>query len=161
MVSIVQYVDEENGSVVESISKIQERVGTVEDDIDDLNNNTIKTITDNYNTLTKTVSGTTQTIGEVQRTVTAQGESITKLETYITTDANGITIGKNTSDITGHFGNTSLDFMNGSSRVAWVDGEEQTLGALSVSLGSADTIENRWKLTVSEDGEHFRITRHN
>lgn len=161
MISVIQQIDYDNGAIIESIARVSERVTDVEEGLDDLENNTIKEITENYNTITKTVEGTTQTIGEIQRKVDGNTESIEKLETYITTDITGITIGNNQSAIKGHFGNSSLDFMDGDTRVAWVDGEEQTLGAKSVSLGSPDTVTNRWKLTVSEDGSHFRITRHN
>lgn len=161
MVSVIQQIDYDNGEIVEAIARVTERVEDVEEDVDDINNNKITTITENYNTIKQTVEGTEQTIGEVQRTVDGNTESITKLETYIHTGIDGITIGNNQSGITGHFGNSSLDFMDGDSRVAWVDGEEQTLGAKSVSLGSPDTVTNRWKLTVSDDGSHFRITRHN
>lgn len=161
MVSVVQYVDYENGQIIESIGRVSEKVDDVSDDLDSLKDGSIKTLQENYNTITQTVNGTTQTIGELTTKVNENGTSIEKLETYITTDLTGITIGDNQGDIKGHFGSTSLDFMNGSDRVAWVDGQEQSLGALSVSLGSSTTVTNRWKLTVSEDGSHFRITRHN
>ena len=161
MVSVIQQIDYENGEIVDAIARVTERVTEVEGDIDDINNVTIKEITENYNTIKQTVDGTEQTIGEVKRKTDGNTESIEKLETYITTDINGITIGNNQSGIVGHFGNSSLDFLDGDTRVTWIDGEEQTLGAKSVSLGSPDTITNRWKLTVSEDGSHFRITRHN
>ena len=161
MVSVTQYVDYENGEIKTTLASVQKKQSDMSDDLDYLENNTIATIQENYNNITQTVEGTKQTIGEVQRTVNGNTESTQKLETYITTDITGITIGDNQSDIKGHFGSTSLDFMNVEQRVAWVDGQEQTLGAMSVSLGSPDTLANRWKLTVSDDGEHFRITRHN
>lgn len=161
MVSVIQQVDTDNGEILRSIAEVKSIAEDTADALEDLENGTIKTIQENYNTISETVNGTTQTIGEIQRKVTANGEEITKLETYIQTGIDGITIGSNQSAIKGHFGNSSLDFMDGDTRVAWVDGEEQTLGARSVSLGSPDTVTNRWKLTVSEDGSHFRITRHN
>lgn len=161
MVSVSYEIDYENGEIRETLASVQKKANDTAEDLSNLENGTIKTIQENYNSITQTVNGTTQTIGEIQRKVDENGESITKLETYITTDITGITIGDNQGDIKGHFGSTSLDFMNGTQRVAWVDGAEQTLGAMSVSLGSPDTVTNRWKLTVSEDGSHFRITRHN
>ena len=86
-----------------------------------------------------------------------------QLSTWVTLDANGVTIGKSDSNIKGVFGNTSLSFVDENDvKHAWIDAEEG-LGATQITLGDPDpnNIQNRWRIFVSADGNHLRFTRHN
>lgn len=103
-----------------------------------------------------TANGINNTITSLQQT---QDGKWAELETYITLDANGITVGKSDSNIKGVFGNTSLDFVDEQGiRHAWVDADEG-LGGAKISVGDPNNAANRWKVTVSADGSHFHISR--
>lgn len=72
-----------------------------------------------------------------------------------------VTIGNSESEVRGVFTNTALEFKNKSDqRLAWLDSTDG-LGATSLSLGSASTVSNRWRIVVSDDGNHLTFTRHN
>lgn len=72
-----------------------------------------------------------------------------------------VTIGNSESEVRGVFTNTALEFKNRSDqRLAWLDSTDG-LGATSLSLGSASTVSNRWRIIVSDDGNHLTFTRHN
>lgn len=72
-----------------------------------------------------------------------------------------VTIGNSESEVRGVFTNTALEFKNKSDqRLAWLDSTDG-LGATSLSLGSASTVSNRWRIIVSDDGNHLTFTRHN
>lgn len=81
-------------------------------------------------------------------------------ETYITFDADGISIGKSDANIKSKFDNDSLLFVDQSDEVqAWLSTDEG-LGAKELSVGDPETITKRWRIIVSEDGTHMRFTRH-
>jgi len=115
----------------------------------------------NETQLTQTADGITATVTQLSSTVDAQGATIEELTTAVTVDINGVTVGKSNSDIKGVFGNSSLDFVNGNGdKLAWISAEDDGLGASQLSLGDPTLATNRWRIYVTADGKHLRMTRH-
>jgi len=110
--------------------------------------------------LEQTAEGINISIEQMQGDLDNAQDELNTIGTYINFDANGVTVGKSDSEVRGVFGNDSLDFVNQSEqRLAWIDATEG-LGATELSLGDPNTISNRWRVLVSEDGNGFIITRH-
>ena len=103
---------------------------------------------------------------------------ITDLENNVTNITNSIIIDPSNKLISIKSGedsmsmnltSSSLAFILGEiSRLAWLDSAEG-LGAPEISIGPPDTLENgewisnigqRWRITVSDDGTRFRVSRH-
>lgn len=101
---------------------------------------------------------------KVEETVNGETGLVTQvsnLNKVITLDANGVTVASENSNIKGVFGDSSLDFLDASNtRQAWIDTDEDGLGAKQLSLGDPDVPGNRWRIFTSADGNHLRMTRH-
>lgn len=111
--------------------------------------------------LEQTATSINATITSVQSDVDQNGAAIAELQTVITLDQNGVTVSASDSNIKGVFGASALEFQDADGVVhAWVSGEEDGLGASQLSLGDPDTPGNRWRIFVSDDGQHLRFTRH-
>lgn len=167
--SIVQRIDREMGSIRSTVSQVTEDVDGIKVEVSQLDQtaqNISQTVTEIQGDYVKQ-SAYNQDAENIQIQFTAMQEDVDKntsnldeLQTVITMNADGVTVGKNTSDIRGVFGNESLDFIDTSgTKLAWLSTKDG-LGATEVSIGDATTKNKRWRLIVSSDGSHFRITRH-
>lgn len=178
IVSVVSYVNTEIGEVSTTIESVESYI----DGINEIINTHTTQITANttaistkvsasevndiidgkgyeerFTEIEQTAEGITQTIGELAQTEDGRWEN---LETYISSTPAGVTVGKSNSDIRGVFGNTALNFYDrNDTLLAWLSALEG-LGAVELSVGDATQKSKRWRLIVSEDGNHFRITRH-
>jgi len=173
VVSVITTIDTELGEIQSTVNSLEGLADTVEQHTTQ--------ITQNANAITQKVSQSelddalneyvTQT--QLEQTADSLTLGITQaqssadnanaynqqLQTYITMDINGITIGKNDSDIRGQFTNTSLDFINGNDeKKAWVDADVG-LGGKSLALGDPTDIDKQWRFVVSDDGNVLSITR--
>ena len=176
---ITQYIDRELGEVGTRIETLEEGVST-----------NASAITQNAQQITLQVQALAQQIPDIvaeagyitstQLNITAEGIVGTinsyqeqqdgkwaKLETRIEFTPDGLIIGKQSdeddpgSKVKGVFSNTSLDFIDDQGhKLAWLDTDEG-LGATQVSLGDPNNSANRWRIFVSEDGDHLRFTRNN
>ena len=107
--------------------------------------------------LTQTAAGITAQINTLQATEDGHWQQITATFEFT---SDGLIIGKSTSAIKGIFDNQSLYFEDSEHRkMAWVNATDG-LGGTQLSLGDPNTISNRWRIAVSPDGDHLRITRH-
>lgn len=173
IISVVQTVNRELGSIsstvaqtTEDITGIKTAVSTLEQTAEEISQ-TVTRIEGDYVTqsaFNQTADNVQFQFSQVQDAVDSNTEGLATLQTGITLDNNGVTVGKSDSDIRGVFGNNSLDFLDTSdTRLAWLSTEDG-LGASEISIGdptnSALAKKKRWRLIVSEDGYHFRITRH-
>lgn len=105
--------------------------------------------------------GITATITSEVSSALDGNEQIQLVKTNITADQNGITIGKSNSQIHGTFANNGLYFeTQNDTTVAWVDGENQTMGANELQIGDATQANKRWRVFATSDGAHLRFTRH-
>ena len=105
-----------------------------------------------------TANGINATIDSVRQTEAGHWEQI---QTVFEFTSAGLIIGKSGSIIKGIFDNDSLDFVDDQGhRLAWVDANDG-LGGSQLSLGDYNYPDNRWRIFVTEGGEHLRITRHN
>lgn len=160
--SIVQRVDEEVGVISTTISQVTEDIDGITTNISNLTQTA-----ENLTTSVTTIEGDyvkqstfEQNAEQVQLQFSEVNDDIDEMHTYITFDTNGVTVGKADSDIRGIFGNDSLDFVDSSdTKLAWLSTTEG-LGATELSIGDATQSNLRWRLTVSADGSHFRISRH-
>lgn len=144
MISIVQKVDEEIGSISVTIGEVQEDITGV---------------SESFSTFQESFDGTVTTI--VKRETDELGNRVEELETAVEVGIDGITITMSDSDIRAFFGAHSLVFLDGSdTKVAWIDATTSTFGAAELSVGDPSQISRRWRLFATEDGDHFRITRH-
>ena len=169
IVSVVQRIDREVGSISQTVSSVTETLEGVIVDVSNITqtaeeiSQTVTRIEDDYVTQSAYNQDAEQiqaTFSSVQDAIDETQDGLETLQTVITLDANGVTVGKSDSDIRGVFGNNSLDFIDSSdTRLAWLSTEDG-LGATEISIGDATTKNKRWRLIVSEDGSHFRITRH-
>lgn len=166
---ITQYIDREVGEIGSIITNIENEVTAntsaiiqnAEAITQKVSSTDLSNILDSY----VTTSELQQTADSLTATFTtiANQEVENQLSTWVTLDANGVTIGKSDSNIKGVFGNTSLSFVDENDvKHAWIDAEEG-LGATQITLGDPDpnNIQNRWRIFVSADGNHLRFTRHN
>ena len=148
----------------EAITSLASRTTSIEESYIDSNGVENILATHDYvnsTQLQQTADGITATVTQLSSTVDSQGATLDELTTAVTVDINGVSVGKSNSDIKGVFGNSSLDFVNGNNdRLAWVSAEDDGLGAAQLSLGDPTSAANRWRIYVSEDGQHLRITRH-
>ena len=108
-------------------------------------------------TITQTATNLNVSISQVQTDVNNVTE---RLETYFDFTQDGLTIGKNTSDIRAKLDNNSLDFIDKNNvKHAWLDTEDG-LGANSIALGSSTDVSKRWKIVTDSTGNFLRFTRH-
>lgn len=162
IISVVQKVDREIGQVTTTISQVTEDIDGVKTSVSNLTqtaenlSTSVTAIEEDY------VKQSTyqQNAEQVQLQFSQVNADIDEMHTYITFDQNGVTVGKNDSNIRGVFGNDSLDFVDSSNTtLAWLSTSEG-LGATELSVGDATQSNLRWRMTVSTDGSHFRISRH-
>lgn len=148
----------------EAITSVASRTTSIEESYVDENGVENILATHDYvnsTQLQQTADGITATVTQIQSTVNDQGATLEELTTAVTVDINGVTVGKSNSDIKGVFGNSSLDFVNGNGdRLAWISAEDDGLGANELSLGDPTSAAKRWRIAVSDDAKHLRITRH-
>jgi hypothetical protein len=145
-------VEQHTSQITQNANAITQRVSKSELD-DTLNEYVTQT------QLEQTAEGLTLGITQAQNSADNANAYNQQLQTYITMDISGITIGKNDSDIRGRFTNTSLDFINGNDeRKAWVDADVG-LGGKSLALGDPTDIDKQWRFVVSDDGNVLSITR--
>lgn len=169
IVSVVQRIDREVGSISATVSQVTETLDGVIVDVSNVTqtaeqiSQTVTRIDGDYVTqsaFNQNADNVQFQFSQVQDAVDTNTEGLATLQTVITLDNNGVTVGKNDSDIRGVFGNSSLDFIDSSdTKLAWLSTEDG-LGATEISIGDATTKNKRWRLIVSSDGSHFRITRH-
>lgn len=170
---ITQYIDRELGEVgtiitdmqnniTANTSAIQQTAQEIILQVQALEQN-IPSIVENAGFVTSTqlqltADGLTATINSVAQTGNDRWEQI---ETRFEFTNDGLIIGKSNSAIKSVFDNDSLDFIDDQQRkLAWIDAEDG-LGGSQLSLGDADTSENRWRIFVSDSGDHLRFTRNN
>lgn len=169
IISVVQKVDREMGRVSTTVSQVTEDVNGVLVEMSQLDqtaqmiSQTVSQIQGDYvkqSAYNQDAENIQLQFSSVQDSISENKDTLDELQTVITLNADGVTVGKNTSDIRGVFGNESLDFIDSSNtKLAWLSTSEG-LGATEVSIGDATTKSKRWRLIVSSDGSHFRITRH-
>lgn len=160
--SIVQRIDEEVGEISTTVSKATEDIKGIKIDVSN-----VTQTAENLSASVTTIEGDyvrqstyEQNAEQVQLQFSQVDADLDEMHTYITFDSNGVTVGKNDSNIRGVFGNDSLDFVDSSdTKLAWLSTTEG-LGATELSVGDATQSNLRWRLTVSTDGSHFRISRH-
>ena len=142
---------------------------TAEDYTSKVSSFATKTDLNGYVTTTTYNSYINQTAKEITRGLQQQitnNEGLIKnieggVKVELVNNKTQVTIGNSESEVRGVFTNTALEFKNKSDqRLAWLDSTDG-LGATSLSLGSASTVSNRWRIIVSDDGNHLTFTRHN
>lgn len=162
IISVVQKVDREIGEVTTTISQVTEDIDGVKTSVSNLTQ-TAENLTSSVTAIEEDYvkqSTYQQNAEQVQLQFSQVNADLNEMHTYITFDSNGVTVGKNDSNIRGVFGNDSLDFVDSSNtKLAWLSTSEG-LGATELSVGDATQSNLRWRLTVSTDGSHFRISRH-
>lgn len=171
-------------SVEESVSGINEQITTINSNVSNITQTTqsIQTqvsqtqttletdyatkaeLSNTVNSLSTTIEQTAQditlTITDVQEIITAQGSQITTLETYIKATSRGLEIGRSNDDVKAVLGNSELAFYNNADqKLAWLNSDEG-LGASGLSIGSATTANQRWRIFTRQDGSHLTFTRH-
>ena len=110
--------------------------------------------------ITQSSTAINATISSIQTTVDENSQSIDEMHTYFTFASDGLTVGKNTSDIRGVFGNSSLDFIDKQNdKLAWLSTSEG-LGADMLAIGSTTDTSKRWKIITDSTGNYLRFTRH-
>lgn len=125
----------------------------------------IKTIIDRENgEFSRQISDLDGNLSELSQTVSSISGTVTDLNRNITENmdftADGLIISREGSDMKGVFGNSSLEFKDGNTTVAWIDGEEG-LGATEISVGDpTQPRTRRWRIFSTSDGSHLRFTRH-
>ena len=169
IVSVVQRIDREVGSISSTISQVTEDINGIKIDVSNVTQQadqiqqTVTHIEGDYVTqssYTQDADNIQMQFSSVQDSIDETQNELETFQTYINFDANGVTVGKSDSNIRGVFGNNSLDFIDSSdTRLAWLSTEDG-LGATEVTIGDPTTQNKRWRLIVSDDGSHFRITRH-
>ena len=174
IISFNQQIDVELGQFQQTITEINNNADSLQSQITQNKSNITTTVgrvttlennAGTYATKTEveqTESGIRTTISSIQAKQNELTATQDELAEYITIDQdlNGITIGKNTSDIRGQFTNDSLNFLNANDvLLAWLSASEG-LGAIKLSVGNAITKNQRWNITTSTDGSHLRFTRH-
>lgn len=160
--SIVQRIDADMGEISTTISQVTEDINGIQTNVSNLTQTA-----ENLTTSVTAIEGDyvrqstyEQNAEQVQLQFSQVNADLNEMHTYISFDANGVTVGKNDSNIRGVFGNDSLDFVDSSNtKLAWLSTSEG-LGATELSVGDATQSNLRWRLTVSADGSHFRISRH-
>ena len=111
-------------------------------------------------TISQTAQNITLTITDVQEVITAQGSQITTLQTYIQATSRGLEIGRTNDDVKAVLGNSELAFYNNANqKLAWLNSDEG-LGASGLSIGSATTANQRWRIFTRQNGSHLTFTRH-
>ena len=143
----VSELETTSSGITSSVSKITERIEKAEKTISEVDSKITQTEKDIRFDFNTSITNATNNIND-------------KLNTYFEFGADGLTIGKNTSQIKSHFSNTQLYFADSANidkKYAWIgiDG----LGTPELSIGSFDLVGNRWKIIVSEDGSHLTFTR--
>lgn len=171
-------------SVEESVSGINEQITTINSNVSSITQTTqsIQTqvsqtqtnletnyatkdeLSNSVNSLSTTIEQTAQditlTITDVQTIITEQGSQITTLETYIKATSRGLEIGRTNDDVKAVLGNSELAFYNNADqKLAWLNSDEG-LGASGLSIGSATTANQRWRIFTRQNGSHLTFTRH-
>ena len=170
--------------VEESISGVNEQITTINSNVSSITQTTqsIQTqvsqtqttletdyatkdeLSNSVNSLSTTIEQTAQditlTISDVQTIITEQGSQITTLETYIKATSRGLEIGRTNDDVKAVLGNSELAFYNNADqKLAWLNSDEG-LGASGLSIGSATTANQRWRIFTRQNGSHLTFTRH-
>lgn len=170
--------------VEESISGVNEQITTINSNVSTINQTTqsIQTqvsqtqttlendyatkaeLSNSVNSLSTTIQQTatdiTLTISDVQTIITEQGSQISTLETYIKATSRGLEIGRTNDDVKAVLGNSELAFYNNADqKLAWLNSDEG-LGASGLSIGSATTANQRWRIFTRQNGSHLTFTRH-
>ena len=150
-------------SITQTTQSIQTQVSQTQTNLE-TNYATKDELSNSVNSLSTTIEQTAQditlTITDVQTIITAQGSQITTLETYIKATSRGLEIGRSNDDVKAVLGNSELAFYNNADqKLAWLNSDEG-LGASGLSIGSATTANQRWRIFTRQDGSHLTFTRH-
>ena len=118
-----------------------------------------------------TVTAIGNTVDEHTTQITQNSNDITIMTSQITTIegvtnnvnswftfGSSLTIGNSESDIQAVLDNDSLDFTDGTNRLAWVDATDG-MGATQLSLGDATSPQKRWLIRPSADANHLFFLR--
>lgn len=175
LISVTQTVDRELGVIESTIASVDETAqGTVRqlnetiDSLDEYKKTIGEQITGLDGSVTnlstsfeQTSSSFTMRINNIVEKQTEQGEEIEDLSAWFQYDSDGLTIGKEASDIKLELSNDELAFTDDDdNKLAWLDADEG-LGATGLSIGSATTKSNRWRVFTRGNGSHLTFTRHN
>lgn len=183
LVSVTQKIDREVGSITSTVAEVQSDLKTTDDKVtavDEKYTNVTQTaeaikesigavetkLEGDYYTKEETTAEIEKKATEITNTFTKTitdetGKVIEQVNTMIREDADGITIGKKGNRIEGKFDNDSLDFIDTqtNNKLAWVDASDG-LGGSQLSVGDANTANQRWRIFTRQDGSHLTFTRH-
>lgn len=147
LISVTQLVDRELGAITSQVASVQETA----------NGNT-QSIVELTNTITQLDNQLTIDIGRIEQQVGENTTDINEMHEYFSFEPDGLHISNSGSNVEGLFGNSSLDFTDGTNRLAWIDAEDG-LGATQLSLGDATALTKRWLIKTSGDANHLFFLR--
>lgn len=169
---IKQYADTVTSTAVTQLSsQINQTAEGITSEVQKIQNGLAKNIEDGVSTylenseyvtqsdLSQTAQDITASFSETVKTVEDNKTYVDSVSTYITANAEGLSISKSNSQFKSLFTESSLDFKDRSdNRLAWVDTEG--LGGEEVSIGDSTNQTERWRIFTVDNGKHLRFTRH-
>lgn len=147
LVSVTQWIDRELGSITSQVTSVQAQANE--------NGENIITLS---NTITQLDESLQIDIGRLEQQVGENTNDISEMHEYFKFELDGLHVSNSGSDIEGVFGNSSLNFTDGTNTLAWVDATDG-MGATQLSLGDATQQTKRWMIKPSADANHLFFLR--